>query len=713
MRPDESEKLLGKVLVVDDDTFTRRLCRTALSRHGFQVEVAVNGQDALYKFSLLKPDLVILDVNMPLMDGYQTCKALRRDPVGLDVPIIIVTGMNDYESISKSFQAGATDFLTKPINWVVLAQRCLFCLRASRAFKRLREQELGLEMAQKIAHVGSWDWRLTEKAISWSNELDHLFGFTGQERKSFDLLMGAVHPDDRPGLEGQLRNAFQDGTAFALDHRIVQPDGTMLYVHQEVVVNSDTHGVPMRIRGIIQDITQRKKSEEKIRRLAYFEPLSELPNRVFFQTALQASLPMLINRCVLGIFFIDLDSFKKVNETFGHRFGDRLILEAANRLKSLCGSRLFVPFEPCETPMLLGHAGGGRFLFYMNNVAQKEQVLDIAKRVLELMEKPYRLEERQLYITCSVGVCIAPHHGKNAELLLKNSERAMYHAKDMGRNNFQLYNPNMEKGTEERLALESHLRNALEKDELLLYFQPQMALKDNRVVGAEALIRWRHAERGMISPGEFIPLAEENGLILPIGAWAINKACEVNMAWQRQGLPPITMAVNLSGRQFLHQPVVQVIDQALQRSGLPPRFLEVEITESLLMRNVDEAVDILTQLRDRGISVAIDDFGTGYSSLAYLTKFPVDILKIDGSFIFKILEDEGSLTIVSAIIAMAQKLGLKVIAEGVEEPAQLHVLRELGCDVVQGYLLSRPAPPEDLHALLEPHYFADIDNQPA
>ncbi|CAM2005052.1 two-component system response regulator [Acanthopleuribacter pedis] len=713
MRPDETEKLLGKVLVVDDDTFTRRLCRTALSRHGFQVEVAVNGQDALYKFGLLNPDLVILDVNMPLMDGYQTCKALRRDPAGLDVPIIIVTGMNDYESISKSFQAGATDFLTKPINWVVLAQRCLFCLRASRAFRKLREQELGLEMAQKIAHVGSWDWKLTEKAITWSNELDHLFGFVGRERKSFDLLLGAVHPDDRPALEAQLRDAFQDGTPFSIDHRIMKPDGNMLYVHQEVVVTTDTHGVPARIRGIIQDITQRKKSEDKIRRLAYFNPLSELPNRVFFESALQASLPMLIQRCVLGIYFVDLDSFKKVNETFGHRFGDRLILEGAKRLKTLCGQRLFVPHEPRETPMLLGHVGGGRFLFFMNNIAQMAQVMDIAKRILELMEKPYTLEERELYITCSVGVCIAPHHGKNAELLLKNSERAMYHAKEMGRNNFQIYNPNMEKGTEERLSLESHLRNALGKDELLLYFQPQMALADNRVVGVEALIRWRHAERGMISPGQFIPLAEENGLILPIGAWAIDKACEVNMNWRRAGLPPITVAVNLSGRQFMHQNVVKVIEEALQRTGLPPEFLEVEITESLLMRNVDEAIAILKQLREKGITIAIDDFGTGYSSLAYLTKFPVDILKIDGSFIFKILEDEGSLTIVSAIIAMAQKLGLKVIAEGVEDPAQLHVLRELGCDVVQGYLLCRPAPPDDLHSLLQPNYFADIDNQPA
>ncbi|CAM2070712.1 EAL domain-containing protein [Sulfidibacter corallicola] len=709
MLPSETEKTLGKVLVVDDDNFTRQLCRTALERHGFKVDIALNGQESLYKFNLLKPDLVIMDVNMPLMDGYQTCKALRQDPFSRDVPIIIITGMNDYDSISKAFKAGATDFLTKPISWVILAQRCIYALRASRAFRALREQEQGLEMAQKIAHIGSWDWKISEKAIFWTEELHHILGFAPNVPRTFDQLLSTVHPEDRPGLENLMQGVFQNATPFSRDHRIIRTDGSERYVHQEVVVTADSKGIPTRIRGIIQDITDRKKNEQEIRRLAYFDSLTGLPNLVFFKESLRQSFTSRIQQCYMGIYFIDLDSFKKINETFGHAFGDQLILEVAKRLKSLSGN-LFTPNDPMATPMLLGHAGGGRFLFFINNLVQREQVEDVAKRILGILEQPYLLARRELYVTASIGICVHPHHGNDPDLLMKNVERAMYHAKELGKNNYQFYSPALDKSAEERLALESHLRKALEKEELLLYFQPQMELATHRIIGAEALIRWNHQEKGMISPGHFIPLAEENGLILPIGAWAIQKACEINKTWQQAGYPPITMAVNLSGRQFLHQPIVEIIAQALKDTGLDPQYLEVEITESLMMVNVDESIEILKRLRNMGVKIAIDDFGTGYSSLAYLTKFPIDILKIDSSFVFRILESEGALAITSAIVAMSQRLGLKVIAEGVEKTAHLRLLKDMGCDIIQGYLLARPAAPEDIAPMLTPKYFENIEH---
>jgi len=439
-----------------------------------------------------------------------------------------------------------------------------------------------------------------------------------------------------------------------------------------------------------EDITERKHYQEQLEYQANFDGLTGLPNRNLLGDRIrQAMLISLRSRQEVAVLVLDLDNFKLINDTFGHEVGDSLLKTTAERLRGLVRSGDTVARQ-----------GGDEFTIVISAEALSENADSIAGKFLEAVARPFPVNGRELVITGSIGISIFPKDGDDVQLLIRNAEAAMYRAKEQGRNTCQFYACEMNAQSEVRVAMEHELRGALEREEFLVYYQPKVSLRTGRITGMEALVRWQSPERGMVGPDTFIPLAEETGLIVPLGAWVLRTACEQNRVWQDAGLPALTVAVNLSPRQFRQHDISQVIENALTGAGLDPRFLELEITESMVMRDADRVTALLGNLKRLGISLSMDDFGTGYSSLSYLKRFPFDKLKIDQSFVRDITSDPDNAAIAKAIIAMAHSLHMKVIAEGVETQGQLEYLRSHGCDEMQGYYFSRPVPAQEFERIL-------------
>ena len=447
---------------------------------------------------------------------------------------------------------------------------------------------------------------------------------------------------------------------------------------------------------------ERKRSEKRILQLAFYDSLTGLPNQTSYRDRLQQviSHARRYNR-IAAVLFLDLDNFKRINDTLGHRAGDHLLRLVSERLNgTIRSSDSLARNRSDKLHTTVARQGGDEFTLILTEVSNPEDAAKVAHRIVRRLSEPYKLEGYEVFITVSIGIAIYPFDGEDIDSILMNADAAMYHAKKQGKNNFQFYRLTMNERAMERLNLENDLRKALERDELLLHYQPKVGIQSGKIVGMEALIRWQHPEMGMVSPGEFIPLAEETGLIVPIGEWVLRAACAQINSWQAQGFPHIPVSVNISSHQFQHQGLLKTISQLLESSGISPEHLMLEITESVIMQNTESTFDILNTLTSMGLRLLIDDFGTGYSSLSYLKRLPVFAIKIDRSFISDISTSTDDAAIIKAIIAMAQNLKLKVVAEGVETEEQLAFLRNEQCDVMQGYLFSRPLPAEEASKLL-------------
>ncbi|HUP48489.1 MAG TPA: EAL domain-containing protein [Thermoanaerobaculia bacterium] len=429
---------------------------------------------------------------------------------------------------------------------------------------------------------------------------------------------------------------------------------------------------------------------DQVEHLAYHDALTGLPNRPLFMDRLIMALAQ-ANRAnqKLAVFFLDLDRFKDINDSLGHSVGDTLLKSVADRVRRCV--------REGDT---VARFGGDEFTLLIPKVDKIEDTAKIAEKIIETIRTPFVINEQELYVTTSIGVAIYPSDGLDAETLVRNSDAAMYRAKDQGRDNYQLYASEMNAQAVERLALESTLRAAIGRKQLVLYYQPVVAAGTGSIVGVEALIRWKHPKRGLLSPAHFIALAEASGLIVPIGEWVMRSACRQLKAWEKRINRPLTMAVNLSARQFQHPDIVTQIRSAIEDAGVEPSTIEIEITESSAMQNVDNAVFTLREMKELGVRISMDDFGTGYSSLNYLKRFPIDTLKLDQTFVRDVMTDERDAAIVGAVIVMAHRLGLKVVAEGVETHEQLEYLRLEGCDYIQGYLFSGPVSSEEIEPLL-------------
>lgn len=498
-----------------------------------------------------------------------------------------------------------------------------------------------------------------------------------------------VHPDDRVRVT-QWLNTIYSAEASTLQYRIVRPDGEVRWLEDHAKMVRDVEGNLLRLDGVATDISERRLREERIEHLANFDPLTGLPNRNLFINRLEQSfIQVHREQGHLGLLFLDIDRFKNINDSFGHPFGDKLLNAFAARVKSI--------LREGDT---VARLGGDEFVVILTNIKQPDSVARLALKLLNAFMLPINVDGQELHVTASIGVSVYPEDGEDADALLKHADAAMYRAKDQGGNCFQCYTLEMGSKAIERMALERALHRALENNELELHYQPQIDLHSGLIKSVEALVRWRHPELGSVAPMRFIQLAEETGLIIPIGAWILKTACAQASAWHRAG-HPLTVAVNVSGRQFQQKNMPQLVQAILAETGLAPAHLELELTESMLMNDSEATIAILAQLKAIGVGISIDDFGTGFSSLSYLTRFPVDIIKIDQSFIAGLEKVPEAASITLAVIALARALGLKTVAEGVETAAQLDFLQNNRCDAIQGYYFSPSLPVPEMTALLQ------------
>ncbi|MBI4681668.1 MAG: EAL domain-containing protein [Nitrospirae bacterium] len=456
------------------------------------------------------------------------------------------------------------------------------------------------------------------------------------------------------------------------------------------------------VADVLAGIIRHKQAEKQIKYLAYYDDLTGLPNRVLFKDRVENSLKETQRyNGLIAVLFLDLDNFKKINDTLGHRMGDLMLKEVAMRLKTcLRESDTIARKNENLSESILARLGGDEFTVLLINIGHIEDAAKVSQRILEVISQPITLDSHEVIITASIGISTCCIEEENVDSLLKHADTAMYKAKKDGKNNYKFFNQSMNAAVMRRLDLENKLRKAYINREFMLYYQPQFEIVTGKIVGMEALIRWQHPEMGMVPPMEFIPLAEETGLIVPIGEWVLNAACTQNKAWQDEGYLPIKLSVNLSSQQFKNNDIIKTISKVLKDTCMDPRYLVLEITESIIMQNKEKTISMLNTLNTMGLSLAMDDFGTGYSSLSYLKRFPLDVVKIDRSFIKDVTGSKEDAAIVKAIIAMVHSLELKVIAEGVETEQQLNFLLEHGCDEVQGYLFSRPLPSKDVSNLL-------------
>lgn len=557
----------------------------------------------------------------------------------------------------------------------------------------LKHTETSLAEAQRIARLGNWEWDIASNHVYWSDELYRILGYAPQEFvANYAAFVNAVHPEDRCSVMEIMDQVIKKHEPYSFEHRILLPNGTVRIVHEQGEVTVDLNNKPLRVVGALQDVTEQKVAQERLSYLAYFDPLTGLPNRVLLNERMQQSMAEAsrVERLV-AILYLDLDRFKYVNDTLGHEVGDALIKMVAERLSSL--------LRPGGDTV--SHYGGDEFTIVLANVAHVDDVTRVAQKIVDSFTQPFTLAHRDLYITASIGITLYPLDDSSIENLFKNADAAMYHAKERGRNTFQFYTAEMNIRAARRFAVETALRHALERGELSLHYQPQVDLKTGSLYGMEALLRWHSAEFGSVSPVEFIPLAEESGLIQSIGEWVLRSACAQTRAWQKAGFADLRIAVNLSARQFRQENLVQLIRQTLLDTELEAKFLDIEITESMLMHDMDRTVATLMELSALGAALSVDDFGTGYSSLSYLKRFPIDVLKIDRSFVNDITGAPNDAAIATAIIAMAHSLGIKVVAEGVETKIQMEFLQQHHCDGMQGYFFSKPLPVNEFSKLLE------------
>jgi diguanylate cyclase (GGDEF)-like protein/PAS domain S-box-containing protein len=688
-----------RVLYAEPNEADVDLLRRHLARYAphMQVEAVHTAQAALARLppdDPVEPDVLLLDFKLPGMNALDVVREVRQVR-GLQLPIVVITGHGDETSAAQTLKLGATDYLVKQDDLLqrlpVAIENAWYRAQLERERGALRESEERFrQMAESIGDVFWLSDPRDRRVLYLSPAFERIWGMpVAAVYADSRAWLEHVDVDDRPDVIEQMDDPNRQD--FELAFRVCPPGAETRHVRMRVYLVRDGAGRFVRRAGVVQDVTERTLQEARIEHLAYHDALTGLPNRALLAERLERALAHAQRHAQqVAVLFIDLDRFKLVNDSLGHDVGDRLLQEIARRLRGV--------LRDADT---VARVGGDEFQVIVTNAGSSVDAAAIAEKLMHVLGEPFVLEGQELHVTASIGVSLFPRDGASGELLLKYADTALYEAKGEGRNAYRFFSPEMNAQAHGRLRLENDLRRAVERGELELHYQPQLDLGSGEVCAVEALVRWRHPLRGLVLPNAFIPMAEETGLVLGIGDWVLHEACRQVASWQREGLSDLRVAVNISARQLQRPGLDASVRQALADSGLSPHCLELEITESSVMHDPQHAQSVLQSLRDLGVQLSIDDFGTGYSSLAYLKRLPLDRLKIDRSFIGGIPADSDDATIVETIIVMTHKLGLRVIAEGVETLEQRLQLVRQGCDEMQGFLLAHPVPAGELPGLLE------------
>lgn len=693
------------ILVIDHDASVCEKLTTVLTQEGFDVAVATSGTMGVQACCDRWPDLVLLEVVMPEMDGISCIQAIQALGKSAQLPIAMLTATDDETSIHRAFDLGALDFISKPIHWPTLAYRIRSILRSTETLNQLSKNELTLRNAQRLARLGHWEWDVASDHLRCSEEAMRVLGLPSQmlQKQGIDNLLRIVHTQDAGKMRKAAMHCLKNGVPFNMDYRCVHADGSEHVIHTQGSPVYDEHDAIVQINGLVQDITEFRRIEDQVRLLSHYDGLTGLANRTTFKEILTQG----VSYCdryssKLAALFISIDKFNRINEVYGPEVGDIILRQFTERLEHTVRASDFISVSTDinYADATISRLGGNEFTVLTNHIRDSCDMVKIVTRIIQNTRQPYIVGGHEMFLTVSIGICVYPGDGFDVDSFIQNGEFAMRHAREQGGNHYEFFSKSLSVEVFKKLALESSLRKAMDRNELLLHYQPKFDVTQGCMVGMEALIRWKHPELGLVPPFEFIPLAEESGLIIPIGEWVIQEACRQNRAWQTEGLTPIPVAVNVSSVQFAQKDFAAKVVAILESTGLPPSCLELEMTESILMSNVSNTMHTLKQLKSMGIKISVDDFGTGYSSLSYLSKFPIDELKVDRSFVMNVPDNRNDAAIAAAIIALARSLGLQVVAEGVETREQSDFLVSHGCAVIQGYLYSRPVPASQIPSLV-------------
>ncbi len=699
-KPNVAQPSSESLLIVDDNPDNRDMLARRLKRAGYGVAEAENGPDALRLIAEQNFTLVLLDIMMPGMSGIEVLKTVRTEHSPSKLPVIMVSALTESNEVAEALNLGANDYITKPLDFPVAIARIKMQVTRKRSEEAIRKSEERYALAAKGANEGLWDWDIAANHIEYSPEWKAILGYENDSiGDSTEAWFSRIHEEDRIRVESDLSSSLADKqqSQFVSEYRIQHKSRDYRWAVSRATIVRSPEGAPIRIVGSLTDITKTKA----------FDTLTGLPNRLLFVEDLSdvvrdcASKPL--KR--FALLFLDLDRFKIVNDSLGHVIGDRLLEQVSRRLEG--SIRLSKEREKPDKVARFGLArfGGDEFAILLSEIKDPNDAVLVAMRVLDRIRAPFQLDNREVFINVSIGIAIGDSLYESPTEILRDADTAMYRAKSAGGGRYHVFDEAMRTDAQERLELENDLRQAIQNRELTPFFQPKVELKTGNVIGFEVLLRWHHPKFGEISPGKFIPIAEETGLIVPIGAWVLEQACHKIQQWQNKFTidPPLTMAVNVSVKQLLHPEFLATVRRVLAETAIPPSSLSLEITESVVFQESANVIHILDSLKELGIHLEVDDFGTGYSSLNRLDRYPFDSIKIDRSFVARMGTDKRSEDIIQGIVSLAKMLHLGLVAEGIEDGKNAELLASIGCTHGQGYYFSKAIAANEIELELEKH----------
>jgi diguanylate cyclase (GGDEF)-like protein len=681
----------GRAVVIDDDPNIRLLASKTLEDMGFVVATGANGVSGLQTAKRELPDLILCDVMMPDIDGFAVCEQVRADDALARVPIVMMTSLEDLTSIDRAYQTGATDFVIKPVNWSLLRHRIRYIMRATNAMADLTNSQASLADAQRMARLGSWRWDTAESQVALSDEMRRIYGLaeTVATLSTADFTR-LIDESDVDYVQRVRNSAVTEERPYSIEYMVRQPGAAERHVRERAEPRPRRSGNGVDFAGTVLDITEHKRRQDQINFMTYHDPLTGLGNR----RQVQLHLDRLGNDTRAALLHLDLDNFHRLNDAVGPAAADQFLAHVANAFSEL------VRLRHSDIEVTLARLDADEFAVVMGEVESAADAIQLAETLRDRCAQVAIPDHEDFSVTASVGVAVFPIDGDTSDRIMRAAAAAVRLAKAGGRGSVAKYEASAMSNSQEELSIESLLVNAVNNNELTLNYQPLWDLHEQRIGKVEALVRWNSPRLGMISPAQFIPIAEQTGLIGEIGAWVLRRACEDACTWTAPEGPAPKVAVNLSAWQLRQPELLAEIRDTLRATGLPPSRLDLELTEGMLIEARDAVATFLEGARDHGMSTSLDDFGTGYSSLAYLTSLPVDALKIDRSFVTPLPDAEEAAAIARAIIGLSRTLGLTVVAEGIEDAAQFNFLRDEGCDLIQGYAISRPLEAVDIAAMI-------------